>query len=107
MPLDSPTCTISSTFFTFHPTQRGQYHFSVSARGNTKLPMSSSVFSFSKIRRTQATLSSPDRIEVNVHTAFEEDTTIQTNEPESYNSTNEQLHKPNAWGLDDDVERGM
>jgi hypothetical protein len=70
--------------------------------------MSSSVFSFSKTRRTQATLSSPDRIEVNVHMAFEEDTIIQTNEPESYNSTNEQLHdKPNAWVLDDDVERGM
>jgi hypothetical protein len=68
--------------------------------------MSSAIFS--KTKRAQAALNSPDRIEVTVHTAFEQHTTTQTNDHDSYNNTNEQVHeKPNAWGLDDDVERGM
>jgi len=68
--------------------------------------MSSTVFS--KIERSQAALNSPDRIEVTVHTAFEQHTTPQTNDHGSYNSTDEQVcEKPNAWGLGDDVERGM
>lgn len=69
--------------------------------------MSSTIFS--KIKRAKAALDSPGRIEVTVHTAFEQHTTTQTNDHDSYNSTNEQVHeKPNAaWGLDDDIERGM
>jgi hypothetical protein len=68
--------------------------------------MSSAVFP--KIKRAQAALNSPDRIEVTVHTAFEQHTTTQANDHDSYNSMNEQVHeKPNTWGLDDDVERGM
>ena len=68
--------------------------------------MSSAIFS--KTKRAQAALNSPDRIEVTVHTAFEQHTITQMNGNDSYNSMNEQVHeKPNAWGLDDDVERGM
>jgi hypothetical protein len=67
--------------------------------------MSSAVFSKTK---REAALGSPDRIEVTVHTAFEQHTMTQTNDHDSYNSTNGQVHeKPNAWGLGDDVERGM
>ncbi|KAF8492442.1 hypothetical protein F5888DRAFT_916436 [Russula emetica] len=78
----------------------------VSARENINLPMSSAVSS--NIKRAQAALNSPDRIEVTVHTAFEQHTTTQTNDYDSYNCTNEQVHeKPNAWGLGNDVERGM
>jgi hypothetical protein len=63
---------------------------------------------FSKMKRAQAALNSPDRIEVTVHKAFEQHTTTETNDHDSYNSTNGQVHeKPNAWCLDDDVERGM
>jgi hypothetical protein len=59
-------------------------------------------------KRTQAALSSPDPIKVTVHTAFEQDTITQTNEHASYIIKSEQVHeKPNAWGLDDDVERGI
>jgi hypothetical protein len=60
---------------------------------------------FSKIKRAQAALNSPGRIEVTVDTAFEQHTTTQTNDHhKSYNSTNEQVHeKPNAWGLGDNV----
>jgi hypothetical protein len=72
--------------------------------------MSSTVFS--NIKRAQAALNLSHRIEVTVHTAFEQhDTTtdtIQTNDHDSYNITNEQVHeKPSTWGLDDDLERGM
>ncbi|KAF8492441.1 hypothetical protein F5888DRAFT_916359 [Russula emetica] len=80
----------------------------VSARENINLPMSSAVSS--NIKRAQAALDSSDRIEVTVHTAFEQHTTTQTNDYDSYNSTpKEQVHeKPNAaWGLDNDAERGM
>ncbi|KAN0118725.1 hypothetical protein V8E52_004836 [Russula decolorans] len=78
----------------------------VSAQENTKLPKRSTVFS--KTKRAQAALNSPDRIEVTVHTAFEQHTTTQTNDDDSYNSTNEQVHeKPNPLGLGDDVERGL
>jgi hypothetical protein len=62
------------------------------------------------MKRAPAALNSTDltRIEVTVHTAFEQDTVTQTNDHDSYNSTNGQVdEKPNAWGLDDDVERGM
>jgi hypothetical protein len=97
---------IRSTSFTFYLTQRGQYRFRVSAQENTKLPKRSTVFS--KTKRAQAALNSPDRIEVTVHTAFEQHTTTQTNDDDSYNSTNEQVHeKPNPLGLGDDVERGL
>ena len=42
-----------------------------------------------------------------MHTTFEQHTTTNTNDHDSYNITNEQVHeKPKAWGLDDDVERG-
>jgi hypothetical protein len=71
--------------------------------------MSSAVFS--NVKRAQAALkglNSSSRIEVAVHTAFEQHTTTQTNDYDSYNGTNEQVHKkPNAWGLNDTVERGM
>ena len=68
--------------------------------------MSSAIFP--KTKWAQAASNSPDRIEVTVHTAFEQHTTTQTNDHDSYNNTNEQVHeKPNAWGLDGDVERGM
>ena len=43
-----------------------------------------------------------------MHTAFEQHTTTNTNDYDSYNATNEHVHeKPNAWGLDGDVERGL
>ena len=97
----SPTCTIRPTRFTFYLTQRGQYRFRVSVQENNKL-------SNANVKRTQTALNSPVRIEVTVHTAFEEHTTTQTNDHDSYNGTNEQVHeKPNAWGLDNDKERGM
>jgi hypothetical protein len=52
-------------------------------------------------------LTSQDRIEVAVLTVFEQHTRTQTNDHDSYKSTNEQVHeKPNAWGIDDGVERG-
>jgi hypothetical protein len=64
--------------------------------------MSSAIFS--KIKRAQSALNSPDRIEVTVDTTFEQHTTTRTNDHDSYNSTNEQVHEmPNAWGVDDDV----
>ena len=67
--------------------------------------MSSGVFS--KTKRDKATLK-PGRIEVSVHTDFEQHTTSETKNHDLYKSTNEQVHeKPNAWGPDDDVERGM
>jgi hypothetical protein len=67
--------------------------------------MSSAISSNTK--RAQAVSNAPDRIEVTVHTAFEQHTITQTNDHDSYNSTNEQVHvKPNTWGIDDDVERG-
>jgi hypothetical protein len=96
-----------STSFTFCPTQRGRYRFSVSAKRDTKLPRSSVIFS--KTKQAQVVSNSPDRIEVTVHRAFEQHTAIQTNDDVSYIGTDEQVHKkPNAWGLDDDVvERGM
>jgi hypothetical protein len=51
---------------------------------------------------------SRSRIEVAVHTAFEQHTTTHAIDHESYKSTDEQVHeKPNEWGLDNDVERGM
>jgi hypothetical protein len=94
---------------TFYPTQRGKYCFRVTAassRENNKLPKSSAVFS--KIKRAQAALNSPDRIELTVHTAFEQHTTTHTNDCDSCTNTNGQVReKPNAWGLDDDVEHGM
>jgi len=59
-------------------------------------------------KRAQGALTSPDRIEVTVHKAFEQQTTTQKIDHDSYKSTNGQVHEnPNAWGLDDDVERGM
>jgi hypothetical protein len=68
--------------------------------------MSSAIFS--KTKRAQAALNSPGRIEVTVHTAFEQHMTTQTNDHDSYKNTNEQVYeRPNALGLDDDVERGM
>ena len=70
--------------------------------------MSSTVFS--KTKRAHAAVSSRDRIEVTVHTAFEQHTTTHTNDHDSYNTMNEQVHeKPNplTLGLGDDVERGM
>jgi hypothetical protein len=95
-----------STTFTFYPTQRGQSRFRVSAQGDVKLAMSGATFSNTK--RAQAALNLPDHIEVTVHTAFEQHTTTQTNDHDSCNSTKEQEHKiSNAWGLDEDVERGM
>jgi len=80
------------------------YRFRVSAQESKKLSTSSAVFP--KTKRAQATLGSQDRIEVTVHTAFEQHTTTQTNDHDSYNSTIKQVHeKPNAWGrLDDSVE---
>ena len=64
--------------------------------------MSSSAFS--KARRAN----SNGRIEVTVHTDFEQHTTTQKNDNESYDSPNEQVHgKSDAWGLDKDVERDM
>ena len=43
-----------------------------------------------------------------MHTTFEQHTTTNTNDYDSYNITNEQVHeKPKAWGLDDGVERGV
>ena len=81
----------------------------MSAQENNKLPKRSTVFS--KTKRTQAALNSLDRIEVTVHTAFEQHTTTQTNDyDDSYNSTNGQVHeKPDAWGFGNDVdpERSM
>jgi hypothetical protein len=93
MPLGSPTCTIRPTSFMFYPTQRVQYRFRVSAQENIKLPTSSGVFSNTK--RAQAALNLPGRIEVNVHTAFEQHTTTQTvtNDHDSYNGANEQVHE--------------
>ena len=106
MPPGSPTCTMRPTSFTLYPAQRGQYCFSVSAQEDNKLPISSAVFS--NIKRAHAALNSPDQIEITVHTDFEQHTTTQTNDYDSYNGTNEQVHKkPNAWGLNDTVERGM
>jgi hypothetical protein len=82
-----------------------QYRFRVTAQEDIKLPMSSAISSNTK--RALAALTSQDRIEVTVHTAFEQHTTTQTNDHDSYNSANEQVHvKPSAWGIDDDVERG-
>ena len=106
MPPGSPTCTIPSTFFTFYPTQGGKYRFRVSVRENNKLPKRSAVFS--KTKRAQVALNSLDRIEVTVHKAFEQHMTTQTNDHDLYNNTIEKVHqKPDAWGLDGDVERGM
>ena len=80
-------------------------HFRVSAQENFKLPMSSGIFSTTK--RAQAALNPRGPIEVTVHTAFEQHTTTQTNDHDSYKSTNEQVHeKANEWGLDD-IERSM
>jgi hypothetical protein len=76
MPPGSPTCTIRSTSFIFYSIQRGQYRFRVGAQENNKLPKRSTIFS--KTKRARATLSSPDRIEVTVHTAFEQHTTTRT-----------------------------
>jgi hypothetical protein len=43
-----------------------------------------------------------------VHTAIEDHATTQTNDQDSYNTTDAQMHgKPNAWGVDDDAERGI
>jgi hypothetical protein len=68
--------------------------------------MSSAIFS--KVKRAQAALNSSNRVEVTVHTAFEQHTTTQTTDHDSYNSINEQVHeRPNACGPDDDVERSM
>jgi hypothetical protein len=90
-----------------YPTQLWKYHFRVTAQENLKLRKSSTIFSKTK-RARRADLNSPDRIEVTVHTAFEQHTTTETNDHDSYNSTNEQVHEmPNAWGVHDDVERGM
>lgn len=108
MPLGSLTCTIRSTSSAFYPTQHGQYLFRVSAQENIKLPLAERKAVFLKTKRAHAALNSPDRIEVTVHTASEEHTTTQANDHDSYDSTNEPVHeKPNAWGLGDDVERGL
>ncbi|KAI0274124.1 hypothetical protein BGY98DRAFT_996181 [Russula aff. rugulosa BPL654] len=70
----------------------------VTAQENNELPMSSVVFS--NIKRAQAALKSPDRSEVTVYTASEQDTIAQTNDDDSYNGRNERVCKqPNAWGL--------
>jgi len=69
--------------------------------------MSSVIYSNTK-RARRAVINLPDRIEVTVHTAIEQHTTTQTNDHDSYNHMNEQVHEmPNACGVDEDVERGM
>jgi hypothetical protein len=94
-----------------YPTQRGQYRFRVTVRENINLPITSALFS--KTKRAQTALNSLHRIEVNVHTSYEQDTiavTTQTNDHDSYNSTNDRVNeKPNAWGPQpgEDVERGI
>ena len=65
------------------------YRFRVSAQENKKLPKISAVFS--KTTRAQAALNSLDQIELTVHTAFEQHTTTQTNDHDSYNNTNERM----------------
>lgn len=65
---------------------------------------------FSKIKRARAALNSSNPIKVTVHTTFEQHTTtetIQTDDHDSYNVANEQVHEtPDGWGLDD-VGHGM
>jgi hypothetical protein len=68
--------------------------------------MSSSIFS--KVKRARAALNSSNRVEVTVHTAFEQHKTTQTTDHDSYNNIDEQAHeRSNASGLDDDVERSV
>ena len=68
--------------------------------------MSSAVFS--NMKRAQVALNSPGRIEVTVHTAFEQHTITQTNDHDSYKNISEHVHeKPNTWGLNNVVERGV
>ncbi|KAI0274119.1 hypothetical protein BGY98DRAFT_1117716 [Russula aff. rugulosa BPL654] len=74
----------------------------VSARENNRLPMNSGVFSNTK----RANSHHDGRIEVTVHTAFEQHTITQANDHDSYNGTKEHVHeKPDAWDPDNDVER--
>ena len=66
--------------------------------------MSSGVFSNTK----RANSRHDGRIDVTVHTAFEQHTTTQANDHDSYNGTKEPPHeKPDVWDPDNDVERGM
>ena len=76
----------------------------MSAQGNSKPPISSAVLS--NIKRAQAALHTSGPIEVTVHTDFEQDTTIRTNDHDSYNTSNVQVHEKSNV-VDGDVERGM
>jgi len=63
---------------------------------------------FAKTKWARKASNSLNQIEVTVRTDFEEHTTTQVNDHDSYNTTNEHVHeKPNVWNLGDGVERGM
>jgi hypothetical protein len=64
--------------------------------------------SLSRSKQAQASLNSTSRIEVTLHTAFEQHPTAQMNDHDSCNSANEHvLEGPNVWSVDGDVERDI
>jgi hypothetical protein len=102
-------CKTSLTSFVFYRAQCGRCHFSALENLNR-----GSAVVFSASRLTQAgSILPPNRIEVTVHRAFEQNPTAQVSGNGSCNSTDEQMHeksseKQSTWGLGEDViERVM